>query len=542
MFRFPFVFDAPEEKADHGSTAITTTTTISQSPLSLLSSSAVVDVPPPVYVDIGTRVIQEQQQQRGKLQIEEIMFFPDLLEEDHFGHEMVVVAQEEANKPHPTTTPAFARAGDTSSCLHEKEKANNSQQQIDQTMDTLPTFASLLSSSQHHQFLTTTTDKKKKMTKKKKRKKVGFDNDGLPKRPLSAYSLFFKAKRAEMLSPYVATTTNAKTTPQEEDVLTVVSTFTTTNVTTADNTARNALTATTSTSTTSDVPPQMLGKVIGKQWREIKSSERKLYEDLADRDCERYRREMEAAQYNYENSNKRLKKQSLQEEDSQHRSKESSTKASATFVTPSNSPSHIPKLVGVTTIPNTRAAIPTNYDTHGIEMSSLTKTGQLFSQAPQVVPLSMSSPYYQHEYDAGIAFPNTARAVSHEQHHYPFYATAPAPHPAMAVVAMPPGMEIYLTIPISNSTSGTSASHQGQELRRTPSDEIIFRNYYHHKRKQQLRQPTISDCSEAQQQQHSHRYRLVYQCYSMKRFQADKYLETFITKGMQCINKQHQQH
>jgi hypothetical protein len=98
--------------------------------------------------------------------------------------------------------------------------------------------------------------KKKQPTKKKKNRKSSAD--GLPKRPLSAYNLFFQAQRDKMMT---LKDENGTLVQDEEG-----------------NTG----------------PPQMLGKIIGKLWRELDSKEKQIYQDMADQDCERYRREIEA--------------------------------------------------------------------------------------------------------------------------------------------------------------------------------------------------------------------------------------------------------
>jgi hypothetical protein len=98
--------------------------------------------------------------------------------------------------------------------------------------------------------------KKKRPTKKKNNRKSSAD--GLPKRPLSAYNLFFQAQRDKMMT---LKDENGTLVQDEEG-----------------NTS----------------PPQMLGKIIGKLWRELDSKEKQIYQDMADQDCERYRREIEA--------------------------------------------------------------------------------------------------------------------------------------------------------------------------------------------------------------------------------------------------------
>mmetsp|Transcript_20054 Transcript_20054/g.36243 ORF Transcript_20054/g.36243 Transcript_20054/m.36243 type:complete len:500 (+) Transcript_20054:153-1652(+) len=75
---------------------------------------------------------------------------------------------------------------------------------------------------------------------------------GMPKRPLSAYNLYFQAERSKILAK------------QEEN---------------------------------GDGPRigfEGLGKIIGKQWRDLSSADKILYEKLAEKDSERYRKEMEA--------------------------------------------------------------------------------------------------------------------------------------------------------------------------------------------------------------------------------------------------------
>lgn len=72
---------------------------------------------------------------------------------------------------------------------------------------------------------------------------------GMPKRPLSAYNLYFQSKRADVLAE-------------------------------AENRGEK-------------IGFEGLGKIIGKKWRELDASERKTYEKLAEKDSVRYRKEMD---------------------------------------------------------------------------------------------------------------------------------------------------------------------------------------------------------------------------------------------------------
>jgi hypothetical protein len=74
---------------------------------------------------------------------------------------------------------------------------------------------------------------------------------GMPKRPLSAYNLYFQAARSKILVK------------QEE----------------AGDGQRIGF--------------EGLGKIIGKQWRDLNNADKKVYEKLAEKDSERYRKEME---------------------------------------------------------------------------------------------------------------------------------------------------------------------------------------------------------------------------------------------------------
>eukprot|EP00934_Nitzschia_sp_Nitz4_P008188 Nitzschia sp. Nitz4//scaffold112_size70979//28361//29865//NITZ4_005901-RA/size70979-snap-gene-0.131-mRNA-1//1//CDS//3329533262//8178//frame0 len=73
---------------------------------------------------------------------------------------------------------------------------------------------------------------------------------GMPKRPLSAYNLYFQSARAKILA-------------------------------TAEGEGQK-------------IGFEGLGKIIGKKWRDISAADRKVYETLAEKDGERYRKEMEA--------------------------------------------------------------------------------------------------------------------------------------------------------------------------------------------------------------------------------------------------------
>jgi len=74
---------------------------------------------------------------------------------------------------------------------------------------------------------------------------------GMPKRPLSAYNLYFQAERTKIIAN------------QQEG-----------------NGPRIGF--------------EGLGKIIGKQWRDLSSADKKDYEKLAEKDSERYRKEMDA--------------------------------------------------------------------------------------------------------------------------------------------------------------------------------------------------------------------------------------------------------
>ena len=82
---------------------------------------------------------------------------------------------------------------------------------------------------------------------------------GMPKRPLSAYNLYFQSERAKILA---ATESEG-----------------------------------------GKIGFEGLGKIIGKKWREVNPDERKVYEELAKKDSTRYRKEMEV--YNERKSKKR---------------------------------------------------------------------------------------------------------------------------------------------------------------------------------------------------------------------------------------------
>ena len=75
---------------------------------------------------------------------------------------------------------------------------------------------------------------------------------GMPKRPLSAYNLYFRAEREKIL----AVQNEVGYTGQR-------------------------------------IGFEGLGKIIGKQWRDLSLDDKKEYEDLAEKDSERYRKEME---------------------------------------------------------------------------------------------------------------------------------------------------------------------------------------------------------------------------------------------------------
>jgi hypothetical protein len=494
--------------------------------------------------------------QQQEIQDDEVMFFPDF--EEHF-----VQDQFSANQGLSTHhfRPTSASAGVASSCFLKREtncfQLQEQQEEKsgirDESMGAPTTLDSPSSSSQQHDFKANAalTEKENKNKNKKKRKKrSGPNSDGIPIRPLSAYNLFFQARRADLLSHIVvdkssqielACTSTAKAASNTTKKLTT--------------TASTGISYVTQKRQRQVVVPQMLGKIIGKQWRELKGVERKVYEDMADRECERYRREMEAVNCTHKNDSNKRKSSNGQSPswvvNHQCCSKNSTTTTVATVVTPNIRPAYSRKVVPRTGESATLRS--TSDDIYAI--NDIRRTGMLSSsrnvatitamsrQSPQVVaPSSVSSIYSQHNYVAASAIGTTANGDSQQRYHVcdwshhlqPPHTAALAPHVARTVLAMPPGMEFSLknnnSIISSNNNYEASSSLQEDKSRRTSND--------HHQRKQQ---PTLSECSQGSQQQQQ-RYRLFYQCCSMSRYQADQCIETFLTKGINVSRKPQQKH
>ncbi|KAG7337674.1 HMG high mobility group box-containing protein [Nitzschia inconspicua] len=326
-----------------------------------------------------------------------------------------------------------------------------------------------------HKPVNNNTDKipKKKSKKKRKKKK----EDGLPKRPLSAYNLFFQAKREEMLSKL--NQVNSTRPPAASDAST--STVNTT-----------ATTVAAYTDPLLSIPQQMLGKIIGKQWRELPHNEKKIYQDMAERDCERYRREMEVINLNNNNNNnnKRQRLQTNAEEDPRGSSTNSSnicggdrtTSTPATLVSPSNSPAHIPRLIEMQT-----GNLVTNTNPEAITPRSTTVVGStLLNFHP--------------------SNPNIHQAQFHRPRDYP--------ESWPLHMAMPPGMEIQLNI---NSNSQTNAK----------DEETNTSTFYG-----QQQHPANGENSRIDTTGRVQRYRVNFTCVSMSRFQANRQVESFLTRGM----------
>jgi hypothetical protein len=291
---------------------------------------------------------------------------------------------------------------------------------------------------------------KKKTNKKKKKKRKNAD-DGLPKRPLSAYNLFFQAKREEMLSKL----NTAKAESQNEHH--------------ADQDGDD--------DELMQMPQQMLGKLIGKQWRELKANEKKIFQDMEDRDCERYRREIEAM--HHKNDQQRQVEEDVGDSAAQN----------TALVTPSNSPSHVPK--------NVNRVGNGNANTHA---HAATDGEYRTATFPMVTPSSrqpLPPPTFPSEYGP--------TKQNHNSHVH-------VPHPGSwpFSFAMPPGMEIHLS-PLNSKTNDIDANCR-KRARRGDIDTVM--------------DDGTDGVSRAQ------KFRVSYSCYSMSRAVANQYMDTFLTKGI----------
>lgn len=133
-------------------------------------------------------------------------------------------------------------------------------------------------------------------------------SSGLPKRPLSAYNLYFQAERAKMLKR--CKEANIRMERNSEPCTVSMPSF------------------------------QEFGRMIGRQWRELARSEKLMYERLAEKDGDRYHYELQA----YHHKKRILRERLLEQEDTKEGVAESSSSSSFFCVATTDAYSMLPRL------------------------------------------------------------------------------------------------------------------------------------------------------------------------------------------------------
>ena len=266
---------------------------------------------------------------------------------------------------------------------------------------------------------------------------------GMPKRPLSAYNLYFQAERAKILSK------------QEEGK--------------------------------PRIGFEGLGKIIGKQWRDLSSVEKKKYAKLAEKDSERYRKEMDVYQ--------EMKAKRLAEED--RKAGEETPVLSKLTSSRVSSPNFMKEQTSLRTIPvrevvGSSAILPHPPESMVSAVAALPPGATSVSYRPIRVEQAPSAPLY------GIVQSN-----SFSDPRYPAIRTDPSsqylPQHPITLASEPPSYD-------------TAAPKKG-EATRSPNCPM----------------PPGMEVVLADRNGIDRKYSVQYTCYSMTRENANKYIDS-ITK------------
>lgn len=266
---------------------------------------------------------------------------------------------------------------------------------------------------------------------------------GMPKRPLSAYNLYFQAERSKIVAK------------QEE----------------AGDGQRIGF--------------EGLGKIIGKQWRDLSNADKKVYEKLAEKDSERYRKEMET--YN------EMKAKRFEEEDK--RASDAALLSVAPVVN-----------AAIASLQSNQQHQPSILDPSGPTVNSF-PSGGITAGAPSAVPSQYngmdSSQRTGHIHQSPAT--NPRRLVSQSVPTPPASSHVFSQHPNMAgfpeVPSFPAGGPPAGNIDGSNNNSNNFPLPPGMEI-------------------------VLSDSTGVDR-----KYRVHYTCYSMTREAAHQYLESLTGTG-----------
>jgi hypothetical protein len=272
----------------------------------------------------------------------------------------------------------------------------------------------------------------------------------MPKRPLSAYNLYFQAERSKILA--------------KESV---------------DG---------------KKIGFEGLGKIIGKQWRDLCTADKKEYERLAERDSERYRKEMEA--YNEQKAKR------FEEEDHKHASDMSSALLAAATPVAVNASSMVVPPPNLST--HHQHDHPALFSDQSGSKVFLSAGG---SHRPAGIPAPVPSPYSGGGHILHRSPTTTVRPIGSQDLNVPPASSHLFPHHPCTVVP-----EVPSFLPGAGGSDGASGNNSNFAL--PPGMEIV-----------------LSDSRGVDR-----KYRVHYTCYSMTREAAHQYLESFTGTSAQSIS------